>query len=148
MTLEEIPKDIMHANHHVSIWWSFKRKWRGPFKSFGGVRSFPVFPGPATEAPAACQSSGGFTQDGLTEGMEMGVGGGRALRGLWLDITRRSRAARWWGPGRGTMGRGGRLLNPALPCLQQKPAEQLVKDQKYPSNQKKKKACNRLRCIL
>lgn len=74
MTLEEIPKDIMHANHHVSIGWSFKRKWRGPFKSFGGVRSFPVFPSPATEAPAMCQSSGGFTQDGPTEGME-GEGG-------------------------------------------------------------------------
>lgn len=74
MTLEEIPKDIMHANHHVSIGWSFKRKWRGPFKSFGGVRSFPVFPSPATEAPAVCQSSGGFTQDGPSEGME-GEGG-------------------------------------------------------------------------
>lgn len=130
----EITKDIMHANHLVSIWWSFKGSGMVPFR----VRCSPVLSG----LSQFCHWSPGFVpvqwrvnvgQADLRDG-----GGGRAFRRFWLDITRQSRAADWWGLQRCTMGWGSLLLSPVLPCLQPKPAEQLVKYQKYPSDQKKK----------
>ncbi len=124
----------MHANHHVSVWRPFKRSGVVPLR----FRRSPVL----SSLSQSCHWSPGLVpvqwrvyigQADWRDG-----GGGRALRRLWLDITRWSRAVHWWGLQRGTMGWGGSLLNPALPCLQQKPAEQLVRNPKYASNRRKK----------
>lgn len=45
----------MHANHHVSIWWSFKRKWHGPFKNSAESNPFRSFPAPPLK-PRPCVS--------------------------------------------------------------------------------------------
>lgn len=58
-TLEEILKDIMHANHRVSMRWSFKRKWHGPFKSSAESSPFQSFPAlPLRPRPCASPVEG------------------------------------------------------------------------------------------
>lgn len=138
MTLEEIPKDIMHANHHIFIWRSFKRSGVVPLR----IRCNSVL----SSLSQSCHWSPGLVpvqwrvnvgQADCGDGGGRGWGWGRVLRKLWLDITRWSGAVHWWGLQRGTTGWRSSLLSPALPCLQPKPAEQLVKNQKYPCDQKK-----------
>lgn len=49
----------MHANHYVSIWWFFKRKWHGPFKNFGWSRFFQFLPAlPLKPRPCASPVQG------------------------------------------------------------------------------------------
>lgn len=49
----------MHANHYVSIWWFFKRKWRGPFKNFGWSSPFQSLPAlPLKPRPCASPVQG------------------------------------------------------------------------------------------
>lgn len=99
----------------------------------------PVRSGPVHSSPSqSCRWSLGLlpVQWRVTIGQaDCRDRGGRALRGLWLDITRKSRAVHWWGLRRGTMGWDSLLPIPELPCLKQKPAEQLLRNQKYPSNE-------------
>lgn len=124
MTLNEILKEIMHASHHVSIWW---------FIEICGT--VPLRVGCCSVLSSLSQSS--HWQLGLLPvqwrgnrtGCLKGRRGGKVLHRLGLEITRQSTAAIWWGLQKGIMDWGGSLLSPGLPCLQQKPAEQHVRNQ-------------------
>lgn len=137
MTLEEILKDIMHANHHVSIWWPFKRKWRGPFKSSvesSPFQSLPVLP----LKPGPCASP----VDRLTEGME---GGGRALRKAPIRHHQAEQSSALMRTAERYNGLRRIAPEPRAPMpATKKPAEQLVKNQKYTPSDQKNKTCTLL----